>query len=89
MFVYQAGIDHCHHFEHVGIGDAAAFHHLRFNAQCRGHLGGSSATAVHQDFGTTDGRKVVEQARQRDLVFYHGTAYLHNCQLLFHHYIIV
>ena len=33
VLVDQTTIDHGHHFEHIGVGDAPPFHHLALYAQ--------------------------------------------------------
>ena len=61
VLVYQTAIDHCHHTEHVGIGDATAIHHLRLDAQGFGNLRSLAAATMHQNFLAGDGAEVFEQ----------------------------
>ena len=61
VFVHQSAIDHGDHFQHGRVRDAPSVHHLAFDAQPGGKLGGRAASAVYQDFVSFDGGEVAEQ----------------------------
>ena len=78
ILVHQSAIDHCHHLQHLSVGDAAAIDHLRLDAQLGSHLSGATAAAMHQHFSAGDGRKVLEQLAELRLIFNDGTAHFHH-----------
>ena len=57
IFVYQTGVDHSHHAQHVSICDATASDHLCFDTELSCHVRCRPSAAMHQHFVARQSRK--------------------------------
>ncbi len=81
LLVDQSAVDHGHHAQHVGIGDAPSVYHVAFYAEVGSHLCGTASAAVHQNFRSVDGREGLEQLGQALLILDDGASYFDDCDL--------
>ena len=69
--VYQSGINHGHHINHLIVGDATAFHHSGFDAESGGGFRSQHATTVHHHLAAFQFRKVTDKLVEGNGVFHH------------------
>ena len=72
--VHQSTIHHCHHLQHLCIGDAASVHHLCLNAQLRSDGCCPATAAVHENLPSFNVTEVAQQLTELRLVLNDGTA---------------
>ena len=85
VLVHQSAIHHCHHLQSLGIGDAASIHHFAFNTQQGCDFRCRTSAAVHQDFISFDGGKVIQQLAEGGFLFHDFATHLDYSQFLSHY----
>ena len=78
VLVDEAGIDHGHHVEHGGVGDASSADHPAFDAELRRHLRCGASAAVDEHLGSFNLREPVEQDVELRGIFNDGASDLND-----------
>ena len=82
LLVDQSSIDHRHHAEHFGVGNASALHHAALYAQSCSQPRGRTSSSVHQYFMSGQQGKTVKQVAQALFLLHNLASNLYNSQFI-------